>query len=90
MLHLTLGRGPGRVRLPPARRAGRRLRQHLVNLLEGEALRLGDEEVCEEGGEDGGRAPDEEHLRPEVELVGGDEVGRDDADDAVPEPVSDK
>lgn len=63
--------------------AGGGLLEHLVDLLEGEALGLGDEEVGEgEGGAAEG-APHEEDLGAEVglSLLGTDEVWGDDTDD---------
>lgn len=86
-MHVALGRGPGLVGLPGGGRARGSLGEHLVDLLERETLGLGHEEVREEEGQHTERAPDEEDLRAEVGLVGGHHVGRDNADDAVPEPV---
>lgn len=76
------------MRDPLGRGAGRRLLEHAVDLLEGQALGLGDEEirVDEAGGAE--RAPDVEDLGAEVALVLVDHVRRDDGDDAVPEPVA--
>lgn len=68
---------------------GSGLLEHLVDLFEGETLGFGDEKEGEEEGEDAERAPHEEDLGAEVGIagVGADEVGGDDGDDAVPEPV---
>ncbi|KFZ08750.1 hypothetical protein V501_05831 [Pseudogymnoascus sp. VKM F-4519 (FW-2642)] len=68
------------------------LLEHLVDLLEGEALGLGDEEVGEGEGDAAEGAPHEEHLGAEVGLsrLLADEVGGDDCDDlgeVFPEPV---
>lgn len=85
-VHLSRESG---VWLPLARGAGSRLLQHLVDLLEGKTLGLGDEEVGEYEGNAAESAPHEEDVGAETGRVGavGDEVGGDDTDDAVPEPV---
>jgi hypothetical protein len=88
MLHAAdIGLGVGRVRDPLARGARRRLLEHAVDLLEAQALGLGDEEVREEHAGGAGGAPDEEDLGLEVTVVGVDHVRGDEADDEVPEPV---
>lgn len=84
-MDVTLGRGPGLMRLPARGGARSGLGKHLVDLLERETLGLGDEEVRKERRADGSRTPDEEDLGAELELVLGDEVWRDDTDNAVPE-----
>ena len=60
-----------------------RLLQHAVDLLEGEALGLGDEDVGVDNAEEAEGAPEEEDLGAEVDTaaVGGGEVGGDDCDD---------
>lgn len=58
-----------------------------IGLLEGETLELGHEEVGEGQGEGAQGAPQEEDLGAEVGLIGADEVGGDDGNDGVPEPV---
>lgn len=77
----------GRVRDPLCRVARRRLLEHAVDLLQTEALCLGDEEECEEHTGSTCGAPDEEDLGLEVALIWIHQVGRDEADDEVPEPV---
>jgi hypothetical protein len=59
------------------------LLQHLVNLLQGQALGLGDEEVGEGEGDAAKGTPHEEDLSTEVglSLLGSDQVGGDDTDD---------
>jgi hypothetical protein len=81
--------GEGGVGLPLARRTGSSLLQHLVDLLEGEALGLRNKEVGEEEGDAAKTAPHEEDVGAELGRVGtvGDEVWGDDSNDAVPEPV---
>jgi len=82
-------RGKGAVGLPLARSTGCGLLQHLVDLLKGKTLGLRNKEVCEEEGDAAKTAPHEEHVGAELGGVGslGDEVGGNDTDDAVPEPV---
>jgi hypothetical protein len=63
------------------------LLKHAVDLLEGEAIGLGYEEVGVDEADGAEGAPDEEDLGAEVALVFADHVGGDDGDDAVPEPV---
>ena len=79
----------GGVRDPLAGGARAGLLHHAVDLLEGQALGLGHEEVGvdEAAGAEG--APDEEDFGAEVRvaLVRSDHVWGDDGDDAVPEPV---
>ncbi len=59
------------------------LLQHLVDLLEGKTLSLGNEEVCEGEGDAAEGSPEKEDLGAEVGIsgVGADEVGGDDPDD---------
>jgi hypothetical protein len=57
------------VRLPLGRGARSRLLQHLVDLLQGQALGLGDEEEREQEAERASAAPDKEHLGLEVALI---------------------
>ena len=77
------------VRLPLARGARSRLFEHLIDLLEGETLGLRNEEIGEQEGNAAKTAPHEEDVGAEVSgvVTVGDEVGSDDTDDAVPEPV---
>lgn len=89
MLDLTSthGLGEGGVRTPLSRGSGSGLLHHLINLLERQALGLGDEEVGVDEGAGAETAPDEEDGGPEVATVLADHVGGDDGDDGVPEPV---
>jgi hypothetical protein len=59
------------------------LLQHLVDLLKGEALGLGDEKVCEGEGDTAESTPEEEDLWAQVGIagVGADKVWGDDSDD---------
>ena len=70
--------------------AGRRLLEHAVDLLQGETLGLGDEEVGEGEGDEAERAPHEVDLGAEVGVALGrpDEVGGDDTDDLERDGVS--
>lgn len=77
----------GAVRLPLRGSARSSLFHHLVNLLKGQTLGLGNEEVCVDKGAAAQRAPDEEHLRAKVTLIDIRHVRGDDCNDAVPEPV---
>lgn len=77
----------GAVRLPLGGSARSSLFHHLVNLLKGKTLGLGDEEVGVDKGAGAQRTPDEEHLSAKVTLVSIGHVRSDDCDDAVPEPV---
>lgn len=79
--------GESRVRDPLGRSARGGLLHHLVDLLQSKTLGLGDEEVGVDKGASAERAPEEEDLGAEVALVRVDQVGGDDGDDAVPEPV---
>ncbi|KFZ18290.1 hypothetical protein V502_04170 [Pseudogymnoascus sp. VKM F-4520 (FW-2644)] len=75
--------GEGGVGDPLVGGAGGGLLEHLVDLLQGEALGLGDEEVGEGEGDAAEGAPHEEDLGAEVglALLGTDEVWGDDTDD---------
>ena len=86
VLHAHLG-GVGGVRLPLGRSARGGLLHHLVDLLEGQTLGLGDEEPGVDEGARAQASPDEEHGGLEVALVSADHVRGDDGDDGVPEPV---
>lgn len=77
----------GAVRLPLGGSTRSSLFHHLVNLLKGQTLGLGNEEVGVDKGAGTQRTPDEEHLGTQVTLVGIRHVRSDDCDDAVPEPV---
>lgn len=81
---LAHGVGEGLRGLPGGGLARGGLGEHLVNLLEGEALGLGDEEVGVDEGAGAQSSPNEEDGRLEVALVGSDHVGSDDSDDSVP------
>lgn len=74
--------GEGGVGNPFVRGARGGLLEHLVDLLEGEALGLGDEEVGEGEREAAEGTPHEEDLGAEVglALLGSDEVWSDDTD----------
>lgn len=65
--------GIGRMRHPLRTVAWGGLLQHTINLLEGEAFGLGDEEVGVDDAEDAEGAPEEEDLGAEVDasVVGG-------------------
>jgi hypothetical protein len=76
--HLDSEGGMG---LPLGRGTGSSLLHHLVDLLQGETLGLGDQEVSVDEGASAQRAPNEEHLGAEVALVLVDHVGSDDGDD---------
>jgi hypothetical protein len=80
--------GVRRVRDPLGRVTRRGLLKHAVDLLQAQTLGFGDEEVGEEHAGGASGAPDEEDLGLEVALVLVHQVGGDEADDEVPEPVS--
>jgi len=63
--------------------------QHAVDLLEGETLGLGDEDVRVDDAAEAEAVPEPEDLGTEVGISVGsaDEVGSDNGDDAVPHPV---
>lgn len=94
---LDVGRGlstnhfrrEGGVRPPLGRSPGRGLLQHLVDLLERQALGLGNEEVAVDQGRQAQSAPNEEDARLHVgvTLFGTDHIRGDDSDDGVPQPV---
>ena len=72
----------------PSRRGARSgLLHHLVDLLQGQTLGLGNDKDGEEQAEEEGAAPDEEHLDAQVALGLVDDVGGNGGDDTVPEPV---
>jgi hypothetical protein len=75
------GRGVGGSGLPLGRSARGGLLHHLVDLLEGEALGLRDEEVGVDEGASAQASPYEEDAGLEVALVGADHVRGDDGDD---------
>jgi len=75
------------VRLPLGRSARGGLLHHLVDLLEGQTLGLGNEEPGVDEGARAQASPNEEDRRLEVALVSADHVRGDDSDDGVPEPV---
>ena len=75
-----LGR-EGAVRDPLAGGAGVGLLEHAVDLLEREALGLGDEDVGVHEADGAEGAPHEKHLRAQVPFIGTDHVRCDDGDD---------
>lgn len=75
-----LGRVGG-LRLPLGRGTRSGLLHHPVDLLQGETLGFGNQEVSVDAGAGTERAPDEEHLGAEVTLVRVNHVGGDDGDD---------
>jgi len=77
------------VRDPSSRSTGGSLLQHTIDLFEGKTLGFWDQDIrVDEAGRAEG-TPEEEDLGAEIglALVFADEVGSDDGDDAVPEPV---
>ncbi len=75
-MQATLGHGTGEGgrRLPLGRGPGGGLLHHLVDLLERQALGLGNQEVRVDKGAGTQAAPDEEDGRLEVALVGSNHV----------------
>lgn len=73
--------------LPLGRQAGGSLLHHLVNLLERQTLGLGNKEVGVDSGTGAKRTPEEENLGLEVAVSVTNQVGGDDGNDGVPEPV---
>lgn len=84
---LCLGGSKGGGGLPLGRGTGSGLLHHLVDLLERQALGLGNEEVGVDEGSSAETTPDEEDGRLHVSAVLADHVGGDDGNDGVPEPV---
>lgn len=76
------------MRHPPGRSPGVGLLEHTVDLFEGKPLCLGYEEVSVEEAHQAKGSPYPENLGAEVAVLGVDHVGRDDGDDAVPEPIA--
>lgn len=76
--------GIGRVRHPLGGSASGGLLKHGIDLLKGEPLGLGHEEVSVDETDAAETTPDVEDLGSEVALVGVDHVRGDDSDDAVP------
>lgn len=68
-------------RNPLGRSPRRGLLHHAVDLFEGEALSLGDEEVRVDEAGDAEGAPEEEDACAEIGFVSADEVGGDNSDD---------
>ena len=64
------------------------LLHHLVDLLQGESLGLGDEEIGVDEGRGAERAPDEENFGTKVALVLANHVRGDGGDNTIPEPVA--
>lgn len=79
--------GKGGSGLPAGRGTGGGLLHHLVDLLEGQTLGLGDQEVGVDESASAETSPDEEDGGLQVALIGTDHVGGDDGDDGVPQPV---
>jgi hypothetical protein len=79
--------GKGGVGNPACRLARRGLLHHPVDLLEGKALGLPNEEVGVNEAAHAKGAPDEENLGLEVGLVGTNHIGGNDGNDAIPQPV---
>ena len=69
------------MRDPLAAVAGVRLLQHAIDLLEGEALGLGNEEVGVDEAANAERAPNEEDFGAEIAAVRVNHVRGDDCDD---------
>jgi len=88
--HLALVAGTGSVggvRSPLAGGTGSGLLEHAVDLLKGETLGLGDEEIGVDEGEGAETSPDEEDAGLEITVLSADHVRGDDGDDGIPEPV---
>ena len=85
LLETGLGEGVGR--LPLGRGPGGGLGHHLIDLLQGQTLGLGNEEVGVDESDCAETSPDEEHRGAKVTLIDTDHVGGNDGDDGVPEPV---
>lgn len=79
--------GKGGGGLPLGRLAGSGLLHHLINLLERQTLGLGNKEIGVDGGTGAKRTPEEKNLGLEVTVGLTDQVGGDDGNDGVPEPV---
>ena len=73
--------GEGAVWHPLGRVAGVGLLEHAVDLLEREALSLGNQEVRVDEAEEAERSPDEEDLGAKVCVLGTDHIWGDDGDD---------
>lgn len=83
----ALGGSKGGSGLPLGGSTGSSLLHHLVDLLQRQALGLGDEEVGVDKSASAKSTPDEEYLGLQVTTVLTDHVGGDDCNDGVPEPV---
>jgi hypothetical protein len=79
--------GEGLSWLPLGRVAGSSLLEHLVDLLQGQALGLGDQEVGVDESAGAKTTPDEEDRGAQVALVLTNHVGGDDSNNRVPQPV---
>lgn len=73
---------------PLPRSLRRRLLQHPINLFQTQPPRLRHAEIRKQQTKAADTAPHEKHFRPQIALILIDDVGRDDRDDAVPEPVA--
>ncbi len=76
------------MRDPPPRSPRRRLLQHAINLFETQALRLRHAKIRKQQTETTGTTPDEKNLGSQIALVLVHDVGCDDGDDAIPEPIA--
>jgi hypothetical protein len=84
---LETGLSEGVAGLPLGRGPWGGLGHHLINLLQGQTLGLGNEEVGVNESDCAETSPDEEHGGAEVTLLNTDHVRGDDGNDGVPEPV---
>jgi len=73
--------------LPCGRGTSSRLSKHVIDLLEGQSLSLGDEEVGVDESACAQTTPNPEDVGTEITLVRSDHIRGDDSDDGVPEPV---
>lgn len=85
MLLVELGVGGGR--LPGSGLSGAGLLQHLIDLLKGKTLGLGNKEVGIDKATSAEGSPQEEDAGAEVGFVDTDQIRGDDGNNAVPQPV---
>lgn len=85
--NLVLHVGEGGGGLPGSRLARRDFIQHLVNLFKSKTLGFGNKEVSVDNAEGAKSTPEEEDAGLHVGIFGTDQVGSDETDDEVPEPV---